>query len=169
MHTSINPHLMRVNPRLLDAGFTGVETQPMVDKHKEETFADRFERLRGGMSYQALSDGIYRKTGARISAQALNKWTHGGNIDQDNVKPVCEFFAVNEAWLIYGTGPESKLSLEEIVNTLPPESAVRAFDFVKYQIERSATETELFAKEPERLGDYLKFIDRLINARKGKS
>lgn len=141
----------------------------MVDKNKTQTFADRFEQLRGGMSYQALSDGIHRKTGVRISPQALNKWTHGGNIDPDNVKAVCEFFGVNEAWLVFGTGPESKLSLDEVVNALPDPEAAKTFDFIKYQIERSATETELFANDPARLTDYLKFIDRLISNRKGKS
>lgn len=141
----------------------------MVDKNKEDTFADRFERLRGGMSYQALSDGIARKTGVRISPQALHKWSHGGNIDQDNVKLVAEFFGVNEAWLIYGTGAESKLSLDEVVNALPPAEAEKTVDFIKYQLERAATETQLFAEDPARLTDYLKFIDRLITSRKGRT
>lgn len=140
----------------------------MVDKNKTETFPDRFERLRGGMSYQALSDGIYRKTGMRISPQAMHKWSRGGGIDQDTAKLVAEFFGVHEAWLLFGTGPESILSLEHVLDALPDPAHERTVDFIKYQIERNATETELFVKEPAKLTEYLKFIDRLITARKEK-
>lgn len=120
------------------------------------------------MSYQALSDAIQRKTGVRISPQALHKWTHGGKIDPDNVKPVAEFFGVQEAWLVYGTGPESTVSLDEVVKALPDAEAEKTVDFIKYQLERAATETQLFATEPERLTVYLKFIDKLIVNRRGK-
>lgn len=144
------------------------ETQPMVDKNKTDTMAERFEHLRGGMSYEALSDAIYRKTGVRISAQAMHKWSKGGNIDPKNVPAVCEFFGVNDAWFVYGSGPESKLSLEEVVNALPDPAREKTMDFIRYQIERSATETEIFAKEPERITAYLKYIDQVIRAPKEK-
>jgi Tfp pilus assembly protein PilV len=159
---------MRVNPRLLDDGRKRVETQPMVDKSREETFADRFERLRGGMSYEALSEAIHRKTGVQISAQALHKWSKGGKADAANLKAVADFFGVNEAWLSYGTGRDSQLSLDEVINALPPTEAEKTVDFIKYQLERAATETQLFAEDPARLTAYLKFIDRLMISRKGK-
>lgn len=165
---SINRRLMIVNPQLLDAPKTGRETQPMVDKNKTESFAARFERLRGGMSYEALSEAIKRKTGVQISAQAMHKWSRGGNIDQKNIKPVCEFFGVEESWLMYGTGQESKLSLDELVNALPEAEREKTVDFIRYQVERSATETHLFAEDPARLTEYLKFIDRLIQNRRTK-
>jgi len=78
MPFSINPELMAVNLGLLDDQYSGVQTQPMVDKNKTETFADRFERLRGGMSYGALSEGILRKTGVQISPQALHNGRRAG-------------------------------------------------------------------------------------------
>jgi hypothetical protein len=157
---------MRVNPELLDAMACASETQPMVDRDKTETIAERFEKLRAGMSYQALSDAIFRKTGVRISPQAMHKWSKGGNIDPDNVKPVCEFFGVTEAWLVYGAGRESTLTIDGLVSSLPDEPYQRTLDFIRYQLTTSGS--NLFAGEPEKLGDYLKFIDRLINGRKDK-
>lgn len=140
----------------------------MVDRKTVEPFGDRFERLRGGMSYQALSEGIKRKTGVSITAQALNKWSHGGNVDPENLRAAAQFFGVNEAWLMYGTGPESNLSLNDVVNALPAQEAAKTLDFIKYQIERSATETALFAEDPAKLAEYLKMIDRLITDRRSK-
>lgn len=140
----------------------------MVDKPKTETFAERFEQIRGGMSFQALSDGIERKTGAKITPQALHKWSQGGAADPKNVKAVADFFGVSEAWLTFGAGPQSSISLEEIIGALPQQEREHTVDFIRYQIERSATTTELFAQDPAKLGEYLKFIDRLVTSRKGK-
>lgn len=138
----------------------------MVDKSKTETFAERFDRLRGGMSYQALADGIQRKTGVQITPQALHKWSQGGAADPKNAKATAEFFGVTEAYFMFGTGAESSLSLEEVLGALPAEERERTVDFIRYQLERASTETSLFAEDPARLGTYLKFIDRLVTKRK---
>lgn len=98
-------------------------------------FASRFEKLRAGMSYQALSDAIKRKHGKLISPQAMHKWTHGGRIDLDNLKLVADFFGVNDTWLLFGTGPETRgASLEDAVRDLGPTDGQSVLDFFRYKI-----------------------------------
>lgn len=156
---------MIVNRWLVDATLVRLETQPVVDKDKTKTFAERFEQLRGGMSYEALAAGIARKTGVRISPQALHKWSKGGAADPKNIKATADFFGVNEAWLAYGTGPETAMQLEDVIDALPESKRQQSLDFIRYQLTQGAN--ELFA-EPARVTEYLKFIDRLIQSRKEK-
>lgn len=134
----------------------------MVEK-QAETFAVRFERLRGGMSLQALSEAIERKAGVQISAQAMHKWTQGGNISPENAKVIAEFFGVTEPYLIYGAGPMSATSLEQAIRSLPAESGQQTLDFVKYQLDRSR---ELFTND--HFSEYMAMIDRLISDMKSK-
>lgn len=143
---------MRVNPSLLDGRFPMVKNQPMVEK--VETFGERFDRLRGGMSYQALSDAIYRKTGLRVSAQGMHKWSKGGGIEQDKLKLLAEFFGVTEAWLMYGESPAP--TLDEAVGALPDESRQEVLDFIRYKFTRAEG---LLASDVA--GDYHAMIDRI--------
>src|SRR3954469_6039917 len=103
----INSEFMHVNPTLLDAVLSRLNNQPMVEKTDVETtegFGKRFEDLRTGMSYQALADAIQRKTGIRISAQAMHKWSKGGGIEPKQVQLLAEFWGVSAAWLPRGGG-----------------------------------------------------------------
>jgi hypothetical protein len=143
---------MRVNPSLLDARLSRGKNQPMVEK--VETFGERFEKLRGGMSFQALSDAIYRKTGIRISAQGIHKWSKGGGIEQDKLKLLAEFFGVTEAWLTYGEAPAP--TLDEAVGKLPDESRQEVLDFIRYKFSRAEG---LIASDVA--SDYHVMIDRI--------
>ena len=142
--------LIKVNPVLLDRKIALANNQPMVEK--TETFSDRFEQLRAGMSYQALSDAISRKSGIRISAQAMHKWSKGGGIEQDKLKLVAEFFGVNEAWLMYGSGP----LLQQAVGALSENDQQQVLDFIEYKIAR----TEALVAN-DRSVDYMKMISRI--------
>ena len=153
---SINHEFTSVNLSLLDERERRSENQPMVEK--TETFAVRFDRLRGGMSYQALSEAIERKTGVRITPQAMHKWSQGGDIAKENLKIVAEFFGVTEAHLLYGVGPETGTSLEDAVNALPAQARQEVLDFIRYKIERA--DTRLFTGE--QVATYLTMIDRLV-------
>ena len=149
----INHRLTRVNPLLVDGSAGIVKNQPMVDIARE-TFATRFEKLRGGMSYQALSDAIYRKTRQRVSAQAMHKWTRGGGIGPDKLKLLAEFFDVSEVWLMYGDPKVS--SLDEAVGALPDASRQEVFDFIEYKFARAEN---MIAGDSA--GEYLAMIDRI--------
>jgi len=154
MHSGIiNRQLINVNHEVMDPVKERPDNQPMVEK--TGTFADRFERLRGGMAYQALSDAIYRKTGIRISPQGMHKWSKGGAITPENLRVLSEFFGVREGWLLFGEGPEqAESSLNELVGALPDDSAQQVLDFIRYKIERADS---LVASE--RLSHYLAMID----------
>jgi hypothetical protein len=154
----INPELMYVNQCLVDSAFPMFQNQLMVDRI--ETVAERFEHLRGNMSYQDLSDAIFEKIGIRITPQAMHKWAHGGNIAPENVEVVCQFFNIPQGWFLFG-GSRIAFSLEDVVNALPAESRREVLNFVRYNIERHST--ELRAKDPGKAPDYLKYIDRLAN------
>lgn len=143
---------MPVNSSLLDAASVTVKNQPMVEK--VETFAERFDKLRGGMSYQALSDAIYRKTDLRVSAQGMHKWSKGGGIEQDKLKLLAEFFGVSEAWLMYGESPAP--TLDEAVGALPDVSRQEVLDFIRYKYSRAEG---LIASDIA--GDYHAMIDRI--------
>ena len=145
---------MPVNFDLLDEGKSRAENQLMVEK--TEDFVQRFERLRGGMSFEALSQAIERKTGQRISAQSMHKWTKGGNIKPENLKAVCQFFGVTELYMLHGMGPMSERTLEDAIRALPAETGQQTLDFVEYQIGRAR---ELFASD--RFADYMVMINRL--------
>lgn len=132
----------------------------MVDKN--DSIATRFEQLRGEMSYQDVSDAIFAKTGVRITPQAMHKWTHGGNIAPDNVALVCQYFNVNQSWLLFG-GSRIAFSLEDVVNALPAGSRNEVLNFIRYKVERDSV--ELRAEDPAKVTDYLKFIDRLAAGR----
>lgn len=148
----INSRLMRVNSSLLDTTLGTMKNQPMVEK--VETFGERFDKLRGGMSYQALSDAIYRKTQLRVSPQAMHKWSKGGGIEQDKLKLLAEFFGVTEAWLMYGESPPP--TLDEAVGALPDESRQEVLDFIRYKYSRAEG---LVASDIA--GDYHAMIDRI--------
>lgn len=115
------------------------------------TFAARFEQLRGGMSYQTLSDAVHRKSGIRISPQAMHLWSKGGEISEENLAVLAEFFGVSKAWLRYGEG-----DLEDALVQLPEESRQQVFDFIRYKIERADTQIA-----SQSLPDYLAMIDRI--------
>lgn len=152
---SINRQLTRVNPALLDSFAPRANNQPMVEK-TQNTFADRFEQLRAGMAYQALSEAIFRKTGRKISAQALHKWGKGGGVEIENVKAAAEFFGVDEAWLMYGTGDRDAASLQRIVDALPADERQQVLDFVEYKFAKT---DGLLASDIA--GDYMKMIDKI--------
>lgn len=142
---------MSVNPALLDGVLHAENNQPMV-----ETFAERFEQLRAGMAYQALSEAIFRKTGRKISAQALHKWAKGGGVDPENVKATAEFFGVDEAWLMYGTGDRDAISLQQVVDALPADDRQQVLDFVEYKFAKTE---RLIASDAA--GDYMKMIAKI--------
>lgn len=150
----INCRLMYVNHALLDRYRAWANNQPMVEK--VQTFAERFEQLRGGMAYQALSDAVHRKTGIRISAQGMHKWAKGGGIDPESLKPIADFFGVSESWLMYGTGPEAGPSLQEAVGALSESDQQQVLDFIEYKIVKTEG---LIASD--RTGGYMKMIARI--------
>lgn len=131
------------------------DNQPMVEK--TDSFATRFEILRDGMSYQALSDALYRKHGKRISPQAMHKWTKGGGIDPASLRLVAEFFGVNEAWLMFGVGNEARgASLENGITDLGHADGQAVLDFFRYKIERA---DGLMASE--KVAHYVSMIERI--------
>ena len=122
-----------------------------------DTFADRFEKLRDGMSFQALSDAIHRKSGTRISPQGMHKWAKGGGIDPTSLRLVASFFGVNEAWLMFGEGDQARgASLEDAINDLGPESGQAVLDFFRYKID---TAESLVASD--KLAHYVAMIERI--------
>lgn len=108
------------------------------------------------MAYQALSEAIFRKTGKKISAQALHKWSRGGGVELENVKAAAEFFGVDEAWLMYGTGDRDAPSLQRAVDALPADDRQQVLDFLEYKIVRAEG---LIASD--NAGDYMKMIAKI--------
>lgn len=136
MHASIiNSQLMEVKQGLLDGVIWAAYAQPMVND--TAGFAKRFSELRGGMSLQALSEAIERKTGKRVTAQAMHKWEQGGGITDDSLKLVADFYGVTLAWLRYGIGPTSPFHLEDALRPLSADSRQQVFDFIQYKIEKA--------------------------------
>jgi hypothetical protein len=133
---------MHVNIALLDAAPSALNNKPMVERTDAETtegFGKRFEELRAGMSYQALSDAIQRKTGIRISAQAMHKWSKGGGIDPKQVQLLAKFWGVSAAWLAYGVGsPTAAPTLDDAVKALPEDAQLQVLDYIRYKIERAS-------------------------------
>ena len=103
----------------------------------EAGFSKRFIDLRGGMSLQALSEAIERKTGERISAQAMHKWEQGGGITDHWLNLIADFFGVSVVWLRYGLGPQSTMSLDVAVKALPRDSQQQVLDFITYKIDKA--------------------------------
>lgn len=134
---------------------------------KTETFADRFEQLRGERSYEALSDDIAKKTRVRISAQAMHKWaTKNGGITLENARAIASYFDVSPAWLLFGDGPGPRYHLTEAIQDLPEEAQQQVFDFIGYKFERAEG---LIASD--KLSNYLKMIQRFkddLDGRKGR-
>lgn len=129
-------------------------------------FAQRFEALRGGMSYQALSEAIERKTGKRISAQGMHKWSAGGKIAPKNAEVIAHFFGVSAIWLLYGIGPKSSGTIDEAIQELPDEAQQQVLDFIEYKFVKS---DGLIGGE--KLTHYMKMIEgfrRDMEQRKGK-
>lgn len=132
------------------------ENQVMIES--QNTFGERFNSLRGKMSYQALSDAIFTRFGVRITAQAMFLWVKkNGKITEENIKVIADFFNVREAWLRYGDGDKGcECELQGVIGALPQESQQQVFDFIQYKFERGG---QLFAKQT--LGDYLAMIDKI--------
>lgn len=147
----------------MDASDNGPKNQSVVEK--TQTFSERFERLRGGMSYQALSESILRKTGVQISAQAMHQWvTKGWLPSEANMRAVAEFFGVREAWLRYGEGQESEAaSIEDAIEALPSDDGQQVIDFIRYKIERAES---MIASD--QFATYMALIDRLMGDRAKK-
>lgn len=156
MRTIINHRLMPVNDRLMVTGHMARENQPMVVK--PSTFSDRFNLLRGGMAYEPLSQALERKTGHKISAQALFKYAHGhAKPSPKTLDALARFFGVRAAWLLLGEEPQSATeSLEDVLHLLPSESGQQVMDFIKYKFERA---DGLIAAE--KMADYFAMIDRI--------
>ena len=155
MHRAIiNHQLIHVNLALMDRYAAALENQLMVEK--TERFADRFEKLRGDTSYQALSDALYIRANVRISPQAMHKWSKGGAITPENLRIVAEFFGVREAWLLMGESSEQDdASLKKLVDALPGDNGQQVLDFIRYKIERS--DPAIIANET--MSHYLSLID----------
>lgn len=120
----------------------------------EDSFAARFEALRGARSYQELSDAIADAHDIRISPQAMHKWVHGGGITPENAKVVALFFGVTPGWLLFGEGAESVPSVEDAVLELPGDQPQQTIDFLEYQLRRSAP---MIAGE--KMAKYMAMID----------
>lgn len=123
----------------------------------EGSFAERFERLRNGVSYEKLSDAIAAKTGVRISPQGMNKWvTRSGGITMENAKAVAEYFSVSPSWLLFGEGkPSTSITLEDVISQLPDDNPQQTIDFIEYKLQRSE---HLIASD--KIARYMDMIDR---------
>jgi len=146
---------MDVNPMLLDALQWPIKNQLMVEKAKG--FAKRFEELRAGMSFQALSDAVYRKTGIRVSPQGMHKWAKGGGADPDKIELMAKYWGVSAAWLAYGVGDPNKTpTLSDAVDALPDDSRREVLDYIQYKITRAEA---MMAQEDR--SNYVALIEKL--------
>jgi len=145
--------------QLLEDGRDKIHPYNQLMVEKVETFASRFERLRGDRSYQALSHAIFAKTEIRITPQAMHKWvaTDGG-ITPENLKIVAGFFGVTRGWLLFGEGPgpDQKPDLTELLRALPENHPQQIIDFIEYKFERAEN---LIASD--RLSDYMKMLESI--------
>lgn len=120
------------------------------------TFASRFQQLKGRASFQALSDAVYRATGIRITAQAMHKWTEGGNINRANARVLADFFGVTEAWLLYGVGREHEVLLEDALRDLERGAARQVLDYIRYHLERHSRQLTA-----DKMQTYIGLLERL--------
>lgn len=94
----INYELMR---QLQDDGrqYPGADNSGMLDNDTPESFNTRFTRLKdeSGLSFEALSDEIYKATGVRVTNAALHKYTKGGNIDEPTLEALAAYFGKTPA------------------------------------------------------------------------
>jgi transcriptional regulator with XRE-family HTH domain len=131
------------------------------------TFAERFEKLRNGMSYQALSEAVEAKTGVRISGQAMHKWvSQDGGITLENAQAIAAYFNVKPGWLLFGEGEEAaqQPGLEQAIGELPDDTPQRVLDFIQYNFDRAEG---LLASD--KLAHYTAMIDKIkrdLEARK---
>lgn len=128
--------------------------QPMVEE--SGTFAERFEKLRGALSYGRLSELIEERTGHRISGQAMHKWVKAdGGITLENARVIAEFFGVTPAWLLFGEGPGPQHpDLADIIRGLPDDNPQQVLDFISYKIERAEG-----VIATDKMADYMKMIE----------
>lgn len=124
------------------------------------SFAQRFKQLRGRASYQGLSDAIFEKTGIRITPQAMHKWNEGGQINRTNARILADFFGTNEAWLLYGVGPERSVIIEDLIRELDPASARQVLDYIRYHLERHSK--QLTADKMQTYLDLIRRIDATV-------
>lgn len=121
----------------------------------EDTFAARFDALRGDRSYQDISDGIEKRFGVRITPQAMNKWVKGGGIKPDNARVLADFFDVTPGWLLFGESPAKRqLDVKDAVLELPGDQSQQTIDFIEYQLHRAAP---MIARD--KMAKYMTMID----------
>lgn len=82
---------------------------------KKNGFADR---LKGLLDQKGLTLAQVAKA-VKTSAPSVHRWTHGGEIDYDNLRTLAEFLEVNWIWLRYGD--EALASAQQV---LPDEGAM---------------------------------------------
>lgn len=136
---------------------------------KIDTFAARFEKLKGPLSYQELSDAIFKKMAVRISPQAMHKWVkEDGGISIDNAKIVAAYFGKRPGWLLFGEGEEQAAgpNVNNLIVDLPEDSGQMTLDLLEFQLERGKG---LIASD--QVAGYFKMIDSLkkdLEKRKNK-
>lgn len=72
-----------------------------------DTFAERLTALKGDESFHELARKMQR-SGLKVTAQALHKWTHGGGISPDNLRDVARYFRVSPAHMAFGEVGEAQ-------------------------------------------------------------
>ena len=155
MATIINRELMKRQPPA-DGQLQPPEYNQLMIKDQND-FGERFERLRGKMSYQDLSNAIFLKTGVRITAQAMNKWVkQGGGITPDNARIISQFFNVKPGWLIFGEGAGPGEHIDDLIRDLPETDNYQTLDFIEYKVERA---TQFMTAE--KLARYMNMIDKI--------
>ena len=89
---------------------------------KPETFNTRFARLKeeSGLSFAALSDAIFARTGMQISHNALHKYMTTGNIDEPTLEALAKYFGKTPAWFRYGIG-ETPVNTFEVLGRMVAE------------------------------------------------
>jgi len=76
----------------------GQHTRFKVGRMKKNGFADRLKTLleQKGLTLAQVAKGI------KTSAPSVHRWTHGGEIEYDNLRLLADFLEVNWIWLRYG-------------------------------------------------------------------
>lgn len=120
-----------------------------------DSFAARFEQLRGETSYQKLSDAVAAQTGVRISAQAMHKWVQqDGGITLENAKVIAEYFKVSPGWLLFGEGEGRPPTIDSAIRELPAANKQQSIDYLEYQLKSAAP-----FMAAEKLAHYMTMIE----------
>jgi len=98
---------------------------------------EKLKKLREAreLSLRALSDGL-KKKGVVISYTGLNKWELGETAPtRANLLKICDFYAVEPSWLLYGMSQEdSDSEMQQIIDnlkTMPYKDKRLALSFLK--------------------------------------